>query len=493
MKLLSLRLCEHDSNISYFDGDNLHYFKSERLNQIKHHAYNNLTEWQTVIKEIWGIDYHNIDEIAIVVDPWAHNLSVDFEDFFPAIEFSPIPKSFRINHHYAHSLSSWMLTKKSNVDIVIDGFGDLDQPWSIFKNNQIFKKGSVRINGSLGIAMARAAKTLGIKAEHEGDLAGKLMGLQSYGTIDQEFLKILQEFNFYNISKIFDQKIWYAHRKNIIMSNQDLLDWIKTVHFRVGEVLVNFFKEHCSKDDIITYSGGVAQNVIWNTELKKHFPNLVIPPHCADEGLSLGAIEWLRLKNNLPEFNLKNFPYIQSDESPDTPTEYTIKETAKLLAAGKVIGWYQGHGEVGPRALGNRSVLMDPRIANGKNIINRVKNRESYRPFGASILKEYAAQQFSVECSDEFMLYVANVNDSKLESITHIDNTCRLQVVSNRNLIFKKLLEEFYKLTGCPVILNTSLNAAGKPIAGSVADAQTFFTTSNLDAIIIGNTIQVKY
>lgn len=492
MKLLGLRLCEHDSNFSYFDGNTLHYFKSERSTQIKHHAYNNLTEWQSVIKKLWNVSHTDIDEIAIVVDPWLHDLPTDNEEFFPTTNFNPISNFVRINHHYAHALSSWMLTDSASMHIVIDGFGDLDQSWTIIKNNQILKKGSVRINGSLGVEMAKAAKVLGIKADHESDLAGKLMGLQSYGTIDQEFLKKLQEFNFYNINKIFDQKIWYAHRPNRIMSNQDLLDWIKTVHIRVGEVLVDFFKEHCITDDVITYSGGVAQNVIWNTELKKHFPNLIIPPHCADEGLSLGAIEWLRIKHNLAKFNLKDFPFIQSDEAPDTPTDDTIKKAAKLLADGKIIGWYQGHGEIGPRALGNRSVLMDPRIADGKNLINQVKKRETYRPFGASVLAEYASQQFDSTYSDEFMLYVADVTDANLSAITHIDNTCRLQVVSNNNLNFKKLLEEFYALTKCPVILNTSLNIAGKPIAGNIADVQNFFKNSNLDAIIIGNTIEVK-
>lgn len=169
-----------------------------------------------------------------------------------------------------------------------------------------------------------------------------------------------------------------------------------------------------------------------------------------------------------------------------------IDEAAKLLSEQKVIGWYQGNGEIGPRALGNRSILMDPRIPNGKEIINRIKKRENYRPFGASVLEEYSKYYFDMDWEDPYMLYFAPVIVSNMSSITHIDGTCRVQTVSKNNTLFRKLLERFYELTNCPVLLNTSLNIAGKPLAAHPKDAITLFNDSSIDAMIIGEQVIKK-
>jgi carbamoyltransferase len=264
------------------------------------------------------------------------------------------------------------------------------------------------------------------------------------------------------------------------------------VHHRCSEVLLDFFSKYASSEDIISYTGGVAQNVVWNTEIRKKFPNLIIPPHCADEGLSLGGIEWLRIKNNLPKFYLENFPYCQLDQSANVPTDETIYKTAKLLAEGNTVGWYQGHGEIGPRALGNRSILLNPLLPNGKFIVNTVKNREEYRPFGASVLEEHASEYFELDHNNPFMLYVAKVKTDKLAAITHIDGTCRIQTVNEKNLIFQKLLQAFYEITGCPILLNTSLNIAGKPLAGHYNDALQLYNAQPLNCLVIGDQIYQK-
>ena len=184
----------------------------------------------------------------------------------------------------------------------------------------------------------------------------------------------------------------------------------------------------------------------------------------------------------------KPFPFIQSDVTPlSLPSLETIIEIANLLSSGKVVGWYQGNGEIGPRALGNRSVLMDPRISNGKEIINKIKKRENYRPFGASILKEHAGSY-----TDDFMLYTKTFPINLYPAITHVDGTCRLQVVDKNNDIFYNVLTEFHKITGCPILLNTSLNIAGKPIASRPEHALEFFYKSELDVMVIGNEIFKK-
>lgn len=504
MKLLGLRLCEHDSNISFYDGKDLKYYKSERNLKIKHHAYDNLWEWRNVIQNMWGIDHNEIDEIAIVVDSCRHGLPTNNDIFFPAIDFDFLPtktKVWRINHHYAHALSTWMLHhKKPEISIVIDGFGDGGTKegeegisWSVFKESELIETGKLEINGSIGIGMARAGRYLGIQTKHESDIAGKVMGLQAYGKLEKPYLDFLRQFNMYSVGEIFNVEHWFNYKQDYLLGNLQALNWIHTVHVRVGEVLLEFFSKFANTETVISYSGGVAQNVIWNTELKKKFPNLIIPPHSSDEGLSLGAIEWLREKNNVPKFRIENFPYVQSDQNiNDELSKEAYEFLAKKLSEGKILAWYQGNGEIGPRALGNRSILFNPLVENGKAIINEVKKRENYRPFGAVVLKEHANEYFDLCDENPYMLYVGKVKSDKIGSITHVDGTCRVQTLGNENLKLRKLIEEFHKITKCPILLNTSLNLAGYPLIGSVDDAIEIFKTTPIDILVVGNKIYQK-
>jgi carbamoyltransferase len=313
MKLLGLRLCEHDSNISYYDGEQVHYIKTERLRKEKHHAYKNLYEWETDIKKIWNITSKDIDQIGIVLDPWHHGLPPDPPSIFPHINYSLPPNNtpiLKVDHHYAHSLSTWpILDSKPDVSIVIDGFGDFNIAWTVFKNNKIINQGFVDQNGSLGLEMSELGDILGLQGNGL-DHAGKVMGLQTYGKIDYKFLSLIQSYDMQSIDKLFNIELWFNYQKDPLLSKLTLLDWIHTLHFRVGEILVDFFSKYCSPNDVISYTGGVAQNVIWNSKIKNKFPNLVIAPHCNDEGLSLGIIEYLRYINKLPKFKSINFPYI---------------------------------------------------------------------------------------------------------------------------------------------------------------------------------------
>jgi carbamoyltransferase len=165
----------------------------------------------------------------------------------------------------------------------------------------------------------------------------------------------------------------------------------------------------------------------------------------------------------------------------------TDSPIAKFLADGAVVALYQGNGEVGPRALGNRSILFDPRIPNGKDIINQIKNREYFRPFGASVLEEHK-DSFGLTYKNPYMLYVGEPKIS-VPSITHVDGTCRVQTVSENGTALRSILEEFYKITGCPALLNTSLNVSGKPIAGKIASAEEEFSSKSIDILVVGNKI----
>jgi len=497
-KLIGLRLCDHDSNISYFDGQKVHYLKSERLYNIKHHAYDNLWEWQKDFNKIFNVDLKEIDEIAIVLDTWRHKLPLDNEEFYPANEYEYLPfnkKVYRLNHHLAHALSCFPLqNKRPEYEIIIDGFGDENNAWTVIKNDKILKRGYLETNGSLGRSMLRAGRFCNIKSEHAIDLAGKLMGLQSYGKINYDFRKKLSS-NIYSIENLFNFNNYIDFKNNQTLAYLTPLDWIRTVHDKVSDILLSFFEEVTdgNYDAEISYSGGVAQNVIWNTALKNKFKNLIIPPHCTDEGLSLGALEYLRIKNNLPRFELDNFPYIQSDESPeDNPSIETIIETAEHLKNNKIVAWYQNNGEIGARALGNRSLLLNPLIEDGKNIINKIKKRETYRPFGASILKEYVKEYFNTEINNPYMLYVGKTSKDNLKCITHVDGTCRFQSVNKNNKTYYSLIEQFYKITKCPLLLNTSFNINGKPIMSNIKDAKDFFNNSDIDVLVVGNKIYKK-
>ena len=519
MKLLGLRLCEHDSNISYFDGNEVHYYKSERNYGKKHHGIDELWSWREEIKRLWNVNYDDIDEIAIVIDPWRHSLPLigpngpcneevyctlpltqhgypTCEKLFPAIEYDYFPsksKVYRVDHHYAHALSCWPVeTTKSQVQVVIDGFGDYHTSWTVFIDDKICERGYLDQNGSLGMSYGETGPGLEIQSDNSYDFAGKVMAYQAYGEINDAFKERIKNFDMYNINGLFDYNLWCPARTAGLRNN---VNWIRTIHEHVGEMLLKFFEKFTNKnyDMPISYSGGCAQNVMWNTVLKNKFKNLVIPPHCNDEGLSLGSLEYLRIKNKLPQFKFENFPYRQSDESPETtPDSNTIKQVVNLLKRGKIIGWYQGHGEIGPRALGNRSLLINPLIRDARNIINRIKKREEYRPFGASILKEHVREYFNTDIENEHMLYVGKTDKENLESVTHIDKTCRFQSVSEENGCYYELIKTFYEETGCPLLLNTSFNINGKPILGSINNAIQFFKNSDIDYLVIGEKLLRK-
>tara|TARA_R100001509_G_scaffold37655_1_gene20328 strand:- start:49 stop:1497 length:1449 start_codon:yes stop_codon:yes gene_type:complete len=482
MKLLGLRICDHDSNISYYDGNKVHYLKTERKFKDKQHGIKDLNLWKNIIYEQWGILEKDLDEIAIVFDPWQYGLHTRDDGFFPAIELKDFStcRVTRVNHHYAHHLSCWPLIKDPHKlnGFSIDGWGDFDQVWTVFKNKKIQEKGSLACIGSIGNEYCQAGHWFDLKVNKIYDMPGKVMGLQSFGNLDQEFLDFLKKFDFYNIKNIFDVN-YYSDKPD------KKLDWLRTIHLYISNLLIDFLSKHFSKDEVFCYTGGVALNVCWNTEIRKIFKNVIIPPHTGDEGLSLGALEYLRIKHNLSHFKIDNFPYCQSDSSPNNhPSNKLIDKVSNLLKKQKIVGWYQGHGEIGPRALGNRSILADPRDYEMKKRVNDIKQREYFRPFGCSTIDD----NFS---KSDYMLYTNYIDKNKYPSITHVDNTCRHNTINN-NFIFESLLKQFFQITQCKTLLNTSLNINGKPLASDFDDAFVLFRSSSLDVLVYGDELYEK-
>jgi carbamoyltransferase len=510
----------HDLNISYYDGQKLRYIKLERYLQKKHYLHwsEQDFDWSLLIIDSVGpkiceylqshfpelqIDYNELDALCLDSTFSRFNGIDNFSDE-NTLYYKYNNKIFVIDHHYLHALSCELVSEVPyDYSFVFDGKAG-EYSSAVFRADKKIDH-THESKGSLGIGITLLGRQLNIKG-HFLDVSGKLMGLQSYGNIDSRFLEKIQNYNLKNLgsSVVYGNNMYNINEKikdNLTLKSgmfdisncENKLDAAHTIHTYCGKLLVEYFLEHASPQEKISFSGGVAQNIIWNTQLKEIFPHLDVIPHCSDEGLSLGGIEFLRKHFSLPKIKLDNFPYSQYDEAPKSVASMnTIFRVSQLLSEGKIVAWYQGHGEVGPRALGNRSILMDPRIKDGKDKINKIKNREYYRPFGASILQEYAAEYFDLHFDNPYMLYIGKTLKPNLESITHVDGTCRAQTVSKQQGEFRLLLEEFHKITGCPVLLNTSLNVSGKPIAGNIVDAIEEFDRTDIDVLVIGDEIRIK-
>lgn len=502
MKLLAVAIPHHDANLAYFDGTTVRYLKVERAKQQKRFHFAELDEWARFARELWGIDPQDVDDCAFSLDPGA--LPADVGRFVTqdvhvrlgtgqsAFERLPeqvcgylgVKRASLVSHHYAHALGTWMLQPRDpDVAVVVDGVGD-GRAWSVYRGDRLVAWGDVR-RGSIGWGMREMGKLLGVRAAHFNDIAGKVMGLQAFGRIDGDYRAKVRALGFDRLREAWSPRLWVEHVGGKEAAQARRLDWAASVHAAGGDMLLDFFGRFARPDELIAYSGGVAQNVVWNSVLKARFANLLVPPHASDEGLALGALEWLRRRHRLPALELPGFPFAQCDQPVAPPSARVVDAAARLLAEGRTVGWYQGQGEVGPRALGHRSILMDARLPGGHALLNRIKQREAYRPFGAAVLEEHFTEHFEGP-ADEFMLYACRVRGTHFPAATHVDGTCRVQLVG-RAAPLRPLMDRFHQLTGSPVLVNTSLNVAGRPLAATPAHARELFDNSPLDALVVGD------
>lgn len=475
MKLLGFYI-GHDTNISLSIDGIVKYRKSERYFGIKHHKAKIDFVFQTL--KDWGFSVKDIDYCAYS-DGNRNNLGLCGEnELFCNGKLTEI-KSFCIDHHYAHILSLWPVINIKNLDvgISIDGRGDNYKSVKVIKN---LNSNPVILHDEpfphMGWDFYKLGDAIGLKGL-EYDIAGKIMGLQSYS--EEQIIE-------FGITRFKDLDLTDL----VFFKNGAICETFRDWHEYWWGCTKELFNKFCNKGDIVGYAGGCAQNTVFNYRLKKIYPNLFIPPHPYDGGISLGCIEFLRILLGEKEFLKEGFPYWQDDEIKDIPSEGTIKKAAKMLAEGKIIGWAQGRGELGPRALGNRSILMSAEKPENKNIINKkVKKREPWRPFAGTVLEEFAKDYVDLN-SSKFMLYACKVLNNKIPAITHVDNTCRIQTLSKEdNLYFYNLMSEYHRLTGVPVLLNTSLNVMGKPIASDKNQINKLAKIENLDAVFVGDKI----
>jgi len=245
-------------------------------------------------------------------------------------------------------------------------------------------------------------------------------------------------------------------------------------------------------------AGGYGLNCVANYEFLKKFPDVEFyhEPVSHDGGNTMGVCQYIyRSISEDCDIEPLTSLYLGPSKSVDYDNDFDgfavtdagARDVAKLLADGKIVCLYQGRSEGGPRALGNRSILFDPTVPNGKDIVNEVKRREWFRPFAGSCLEEKANEWFDLagKSSSPFMMYAVDVLPSKrdtIPAITHVDGTCRVQTVNkNQNLHYYELISEFDKIKNVPILFNTSFNLAGDPLVETVDEALETLRRSDLD------------
>jgi carbamoyltransferase len=292
--------------------------------------------------------------------------------------------------------------------------------------------------------------------------------------------------------------------KNIASSLQKVTEEI------VLRMANNLYKETGLKK--LCLAGGVALNCLANSRILKETPfeDIFIQPGSSDAGGAVGVAAYIyyTLLNNQRDFvwenaylgpgysqqEIKEFLIQKNIHFKEYSRDEMLKVTARLLAEQNIIGWFQGRMEFGPRALGNRSILADPRRAENKVRVNqKVKYREGFRPFAPSVIREKAEDYFDIDRDSPFMLLAFQVTSREIPAVTHVDGSSRLQTVKREeNPLFYDLLSEFHKLTGCPLLLNTSFNLRGEPIVCTPEEAYLSFMRSGMDYLIMGNSVLDK-
>ena len=474
--------------------------------------------------------------------------------------FSDINKIYFSEHHFSHAASAFYPSPfKNSVVLTLDGVGE----WAtttLAKGSgeklEILKE--IHFPHSIGLLYSAFTYYTGFKV-NSGEY--KVMGLAPYGEpkfkslifnklidlkedgtfrLNMEYfdyatgLKMINE----KFSKLFGESARNPDRDSITQFHMDVASSIQSVTEEIVLRLAkSIAKEHGNKN--LCMSGGVALNCVANGKILKEkiFENIWIQPAAGDAGGALGAalaLWYKELKNQRFESTKDQMqgsylgPSFNDDEIEKDLVnlgakykkfsyEGLLEITAKELSQKKTIGWFQGRMEFGPRALGARSIIADPRSEKMQKILNlKVKFRESFRPFAPSVIREDLSDWFELDCDSPYMLLVADVNKSirreiteeeeklfgidklnvkrsNIPAVTHVDYSARIQTVhKDTNPKYYKLIQNFKKITNCPVIVNTSFNVRGEPIVCSVQDSYKCFMATDLDMLVCGNFVLYK-
>ena len=440
-------------------------------------------------------------------------------------------------HHMSHAAYAFYTSEfDESAILTIDGVGGwTTASFGIAKNNKIQLTNDIRWPHSLGLFYSAFTYFLGFKV-NEGEY--KLMGLSSYGK--PKYYDLIKEnlIDVKNDGSIHLNMKYFAFTYDKVMTNENFAQLFgipprkegqktEQIHYDIGasaqkvleDVMLKMVNHIYLKTKMknLCMSGGVALNGVANYQILKNgpFDNVHIPPSPGDGGSAVGCAQYLYfvhnnkkriIENNHSKLIQENV-YVGPSYSDEKIIKFLdsnnikyekfekqslLKKTAQLISTGNIVGWYQGKMEWGPRALGNRSILADPRNASMKDILNeKIKHRESFRPFAPSVLEEYASDFFDIDIPSPYMLMVTKVKKPEIiPAVTHVDGTSRLQTVSNdANPLYYDLINEFYKITGVPVIINTSMNVMGEPIVNTPEQAFQMIVKTDMDCLVMGNNL----
>lgn len=432
-----------------------------------------------------------------------------------------------VDHHLSHAASAYYFSGFDDAAVLtVDGVGDWPTTtYNAARGATIDRIESVDFPHSLGLFYSAVTSYLGFEV-NEGEY--KIMGLAPYGSpryVEQlsglierraggQYALDMQYFGFLREDCMYSEKwielLGHRPREEGEEVEQFHMDVARSAQIVLEEVLLSKVRYLHSRvpSDNLCMAGGVALNIVANGRCLREgpFKKLFVQPAAGDAGGALGAaaVAQVRLTGERPREQMKH-AYLgprNTSESvhrllKSTPAVFEdyrgrepqmLERVAENLAAGKVIAWCQGRCEFGPRALGARSILADPRRPEMRDRINAsVKMREWFRPFAPSVLEAELARHFDIDHASPFMLEACPVRSPlDLPAITHVDGTARVHTVDREsNRRFEGLLQAFFRRTGCPILLNTSLNLKGEPIVLTAYDAIVFFVRSSLDVLVV--------
>ena len=510
MKNLVSIFAGHDANITFYnpDKDEYHLVELERLVKKRYfrlHVDNSpeyqkeiLTLCQEIAEEDWGIE-NDYEAVLISSDGF---IQVDPNEIFNSEKVVTVAR-----HHQTHAAAAFYLSPFDQALIVsYDGGGD-DGHFNVYAANGKEIKLLKNIKSDFGggyLLCGSMIREVAEKSKHQLALSGKLMGLCGYGKTNYDMVQAFEEFffdrdyeklsNWTNLPLKNVKKPWKDPLTNWAFEGQYAYDIAATAQ----EGFENAFFEVLDRYDPnipLCLCGGAALNVLVNEKIKEKYDRpLYVPPNPHDGGLSLGHLFMYREPTERVDITYSGLPLLDRNKLPEYIEKYNAKkvnkkEIAEIIKDGKIIGLVYGDSEVGPRALGNRSIVCDPNIADMKDILNsKVKFREWYRPFAPFCKKEDAHKYFDSPNFDnlEYMSYAPKVKVDTLPSITHVDGTARLQTVTEESHShFYELLTEFGKISETNVLLNTSFNIRGYPILSTIKDALYALENTEMDYVVI--------
>jgi len=438
-------------------------------------------------------------------------------------------------HHMSHAAHTFFTSPFDEAAILtVDGVGEWStSSFGSAENTSIKLTNDIRWPHSIGMFYSAFTYFLGFKV-NEGEY--KLMGLSAYGKPKYYDLILNEILDVKNDGSLHLNLKYFAFTYDKVMTNQKFAELFgiprreedakaEQIHYDIGasaqkvleDIMLKMVNHVHKKTGMknLCLGGGVALNGVANYRILKEgpFESVHIPPSPGDGGSAVGCAQYLyyihkkqrriivqdhakRIQENVyvgPSFSndeIKSFLEENNIDYEYLAREQLLQTTAKLISEQNVVGWYQGKIEWGPRALGNRSILADPRDSKMKDVLNeKIKHRELFRPFAPSILEEYVSEYFDLNIPSPYMLFVAKVKKpDKIPAVTHVDGTGRLQTVSREaNPLYYDLINDFYKITGVPVLVNTSMNVRGEPIVNTPEQAYAMIIKTEMDYIMMGN------